>query len=254
MICRIGALGEVQTTFAPFGQNTSPMPPKARVARAEAVASAARVTPATSFASAKGLPPAAVAAAPVVGCGPEPARTKAGAGGTSRYDDPAAGARWQACIAGEERAKEKAFYDRVLAGQAGGSDGCGDVSAVRDTGSPYTGAALRDAWAACRARVLPPAPAVAAPVVVQAELVQSIPSRASGGGGYEAPAPSSPILPALEKGSAPPIEAQGLSAGDTPLALYAAVGAVVVIGGGIGIYYATRGPKKKRRRSFSVAP
>jgi len=88
----------------------------------------------------------------VGGCA-EPATYK-NAMGMTRYVDVEAGKRYTQCLQDENEAKEKAYFDLVVARRAGGPDGCGpDVQAIRDSGSAYTGKALRNAWAACRGPV-----------------------------------------------------------------------------------------------------
>ncbi len=72
MLYRSGGIGEVQTTFAPFGPNTSPMPPKPRISRAGAVSAALAASSSPSVAAARQAPSTGLAR-PKPGGAPPPA-------------------------------------------------------------------------------------------------------------------------------------------------------------------------------------
>jgi hypothetical protein len=212
--------------------------------------------------------PAAASGGP---CGVEPPRTKPGPGGTLRYDDAAAGQRYVDCLAGLERAAEKSVYDAIASGRAGGEGGCGpDPSDVHDSGSEWTGSALRKVWAECRARALPPqakpAPSRVVAIAPRVEVSPGVevlypapplpmadplaPIVAGGRGGSFVPyypdvEPSAPsVLPGLERaangGDSPLVQTPVSASIDVPSELWIGLGilaAATVLG---GVFLATR--------------
>lgn len=190
---------------------------------------------------------AKAATAPVVtavvggACGAEPARKVDGAG-VARFVDAAAGAAWVACEAAKQIAAEKAFYDRIVAKQAGGADGCGpDVSTVYNSGSQYTGPALRAAWAACRAPVAAPPPAAPQPssTVAAPQVVQAPQAGASSSPPLVLPAPVMPepsTVQQAEPAAAVKVEAP---ASKTSPGVYVAIGGTT-LAVGLGLYFLLR--------------
>ncbi len=191
--------------------------PTVRVTRPEVVAS-------TSTTTAGG----GVTVAPEIrtgACGAEPARRPPDALGIARYVDPAAGAKYDACIAAQQLAREKAFFDAIQSRSAGGADGCGpDVTNVYNSGSQYTGKPLRAAWDACRAAALaaaavaPAQPVTKTPIAVE----QAAPQPSSERTGEAASAP------ALEQDEASAENPEGTSTTERSLSPFMLIAGGVV--------------------------
>lgn len=178
-------------------------------------------------------------------CGAEPARRPSTGIGPALYVDTVAGARYNACLEAAQTAKEKAIYDAIVNRSAGGADGCGPEPAYNTTsagaksyvgtGSPYSGAPLGAAWAACRAAAAAknsPPIVPGSPQVIPAGLVSSSDSGTpqtvlSPEDFGTAPPPAAARPTAFNFG---PTEAERAPRATTGLEVAAGVGAVLLAG------------------------
>ncbi len=231
------------TTAAPVVLDYCPLAAAARARNSPAAAGleakcAAQRAAATAGAADTMIVASAPAVTAVGPCGAEPTRNPHN---QRLFLDVDAGNKWLACMAAIERAKEKAYYDSVVAGAAGGEGGCGpDASTIYNSGSEYTGAALKAAWAACRARTLPPQPAIVAAPSAPSSSSSGGGSTYYGGGGGGGGGDDAPSSPSAPSGGGDLVKTPVSASIDVPPELWIGLGilgAATILG---GIYIATR--------------